>query len=162
MKLSKLRRFLERESEWWLRKNFTQVQFFFPSGVCNQWVWHLGDLILAENPVMTMPVAIFDSDHESTEDWLDKVGFCLFPIPNPDWLWDSWAAPFRNPSFKKKNTLLPRQSTVWAASRGSWCWAWRTGRTRRTSPTSDSSTQTACEQTAGQHHLPKQWKTTKF
>jgi len=32
-----------------------------------------GDLILAENPVMTMPVAIFDSDHESTEDWLDKT-----------------------------------------------------------------------------------------
>ena len=31
---------------------------------------------------MTMPVAIFDSDHESTEDWLDKVGFCLFPIAN--------------------------------------------------------------------------------
>jgi len=31
-----------------------------------------GDLILAEKPVMTMPVAIFDSDRESTEDWLDK------------------------------------------------------------------------------------------
>ena len=37
-----------------------------------------GDLILAEKPVMTMPVAIFDSDRESTEDWLDKVGeFCF-------------------------------------------------------------------------------------
>jgi len=31
-----------------------------------------GDLILAEKPVMTMPVAIFDSGRESTEDWLDK------------------------------------------------------------------------------------------
>jgi len=31
-----------------------------------------GDLILAEKPTMTMPVAIFDSGRESTEDWLDK------------------------------------------------------------------------------------------
>jgi len=32
-----------------------------------------GDLILSEKPVMTMPVAIFDSGRESTEDWLDKT-----------------------------------------------------------------------------------------
>jgi len=32
-----------------------------------------GDLILAEKPVMIMPVAIFDSGRESTEDWLDKT-----------------------------------------------------------------------------------------
>jgi len=32
-----------------------------------------GDLILSEKPVMTMPVAIFDSGRDSTEDWLDKT-----------------------------------------------------------------------------------------
>lgn len=32
-----------------------------------------GDLILGEKPIMIMPVAIFDSDRESTENWLDKT-----------------------------------------------------------------------------------------
>ena len=31
-----------------------------------------GDLIVAEKPVLTMPQAIFDSDRESTIEWLDK------------------------------------------------------------------------------------------
>ena len=43
-------------------KNYNDMTFLFS-----------GDLILAEKPVMTMPVAIFDSGRESTEDWLDKV-----------------------------------------------------------------------------------------
>ena len=32
-----------------------------------------GDLILGEKPVMTMPVSVFDSDTDATEEWLDRV-----------------------------------------------------------------------------------------
>ena len=32
-----------------------------------------GDLILGEKPVMTMPVSVFDSDSDATEEWLDRV-----------------------------------------------------------------------------------------
>jgi len=32
-----------------------------------------GDLIVAEKPVLTMPRAVFDSDRQSTEDWLSKA-----------------------------------------------------------------------------------------
>ena len=45
----------------------------------NQNIFHLdrklktGDLILGEKPVMTMPVSVFDSDSDATEEWLDRV-----------------------------------------------------------------------------------------
>ena len=48
-------------------------------------------------------------------------------------------------SEHEHSLLFLRQSTAWAALRGSCCWAWQTGPTLTTSPTLDSSTQTACK-----------------
>ena len=39
-----------------------------------------GDLILGEKPVMTMPVSVFDSDTDATEEWLDRVSPSKYKI----------------------------------------------------------------------------------
>ena len=67
------RRLLERELECSPSENFTQVTSFWRSPKIATHIQCSGDLIVAEKPVLTMPRAVFDSDRQSTEDWLSKA-----------------------------------------------------------------------------------------